>query len=430
MREVVLTAQQGLAMGGPAEVGYDKQTLPYVPGSSLRGALAAVWIREYGVPSRDNPRRAEFIDLFEGEVCYGSLLQDGTAVTPLSAIRCKYPRTGVCHAWSADAAVDGEATTCPECGGGVEFGKGDLADVATRRVLRTELDADGRPRQSHLYARHELLRGLTYRGRITGTHPWLDSERDVWLGGRTTTSGRATFRAVPVAAPPGVPRSPRSDGAIVIRFAAPAIIVDGAGRPTLNPVPEIVRVLGLPERCLVSSRTWTRPQRVGGWHAASGLPKPTELAMSMGSVTVLHLAEEPDAERLGSLAVSGIGLRRVEGFGVAEINPEPWRLAEVNGNPKAVEAEPSPLEQLDELGLLKRELQVRWLLDRGRRVAVERERGRGGVVDEFFKEPVAVYFDDRQADAVRRLFTSERLPGAIVLLEQRLEDFRAAGGTP
>jgi len=61
MPEVVAEARQGLAIGGPAEVGFDKGTLPYVPGSTVRGALATAWIKQNGMPDSSNPLREEFV---------------------------------------------------------------------------------------------------------------------------------------------------------------------------------------------------------------------------------------------------------------------------------------------------------------------------------------------------------------------------------
>lgn len=192
MPEVIAIARQGLAIGGPAEVGFDKTTLPYIPGSTLRGALASVWISEHGIPKASHPRREEFIGLFERDIRYGPLFQDGTSVVPLTATWCKYPSAPGCEEWSADVAVDGDAGTCPRCGNGTDTGKGEVSGVRIRRVLRTELDRDGRPVQGRLYARHELESGITYRGYLTGSHPWLRQAREIWLGGRTSTRGLAT----------------------------------------------------------------------------------------------------------------------------------------------------------------------------------------------------------------------------------------------
>jgi CRISPR-associated protein Csx10 len=426
MPDVIAIARQGLAVGGPAEVGFDKVTLGYVPGSVLRGALASAWIREHGIPDAGS-RREEFVGLFERDVRYGPLFQDGTAVVPLTAIWCKYPATGACREWSADAAVDGEANTCPHCGGGTDAGKGEVTGVRTRRVLRTELDDDGRPLDEHLYARHELEAGAAYRGRLTGSHPWLLEAREIWLGGRTSTRGLAAVQVVPDPDEPAraVRASARPDGALVVRLASPAIVVDDAGRPTMDPVPEILRVLGMP-RAEVTRRCWTRPVRVGGWHAASGLPKPTELAMELGSVAVLGFRGQPGAERLQRLAEEGIGLRRVEGFGSVELNPAPWRRAATAGPPADQAAAPSVLAALRVHGLLRAEATVRWLVSRCRLVLVERERDPGFSVAALLTERVPVFFDDAQADAVTDLFASPRLAAAIPLLEQELE--RLTGG--
>ncbi|RAY16849.1 hypothetical protein DPM19_01395 [Actinomadura craniellae] len=205
-------AHQGLAIGGPAEVGFDKRSLDHVPGSTLRGALASVWVRDHGPPTAGNPRRDEFIDIFERTVRFGPLFQDGTALVPLSAVFCKYPRTAGCRSWSIDAAVDPGAHLCPHCGQGVETGKGQLTGVRTQRTLRAGLDERGVPKDGYLFARHELSRGTTYRGRLVGHHPWLAEERTIWLGGKTSTNGMATVRIDTEPAPVPVPDSPREDG--------------------------------------------------------------------------------------------------------------------------------------------------------------------------------------------------------------------------
>lgn len=163
--------------------------------------------------------------------------------------------------------MDGDATTCPHCGKGTDTGKGEVTGVRVRRIMRTRLDKEGRALDGNLYARHELESGLTYRGHLGGQHSWLAQPRQIWLGGRTSTCGLA---AIHVADEPAglvartIPASPRPDGALVIRFASPAVIVDDAGRPTLDPATEILRVLGLAPAALRESRCWARPTRVVG----------------------------------------------------------------------------------------------------------------------------------------------------------------------
>jgi CRISPR-associated protein Csx10 len=440
--EVIASARQGLALGGPAEVGYDKGTLPYVPGSTVRGALATTWIQQNGIPDASNPLREEFLDLFERDIRYGPLFQQGTAVTPLSAVWCKYPSTSACAAWSADAVVDGDITTCPHCGKGTDTGKGEVTGVRVRRILRTSLDKEGRAVDGNLFARHELESGLTYRGRLAGQHPWLMQPREIWLGGRTSTCGLADIRVTSEpagqAAPP-IAGSPRPDGALVIRLSSPAVVVDDAGRATLDPAKEILRVLGMEARALRASRCWTRPVRIGGWHAASGLPKPVELAMSMGSAVVLHFDRQPSQDQLRRLASDGVGLRRIEGFGTVDVNPPRWQRPAVEPSPQPTEkgpAMPSIVAPLSDLALLQDETVVRWLVDRCRMVLVERERDPGFRASSLLTERVAVYFDDAQADAVSALFASQQLPAAIPILEQALDHLIASdpgaapGGQP
>ncbi|MFF0520681.1 RAMP superfamily CRISPR-associated protein [Actinomadura nitritigenes] len=418
--EVHAIAHQSLAIGGPAEVGFDKQSLPYVPGSTLRGALASVWIREHGKPTPGNPHREEFIELFERSVQFGPLLQEGTELVPLSAVFCKYPRTAECANWSIDAAVDPGAHLCPHCGHGTETGKGQLQGVRVQRTLRARLDVRGVPIDGHLFARHELERGLAYRGRLVGHHPWLAHERTIWLGGKTSTNGRTTIRIDPASVQVPAAPSRRPDGALVVRFTGPAVIVDDAGRPTLDPVDEIARVLGLDRSSVEDRGAWIRPDRVGGWHLASGLPKPAEIAIAQGSVVALHLQDEPDPARLRRLAVEGLGLRRTEGFGTVEVNPPPWRKAPPAA-PVAPVRHPSVLDPLRERDLLDSEETLRWLLDRTRRVAVERVRNPRFSVEELFQERIPLLFDDAQTAAVWDLFTSDRPATAVPMLERELD---------
>ncbi|RAY16850.1 hypothetical protein DPM19_01400 [Actinomadura craniellae] len=206
------------------------------------------------------------------------------------------------------------------------------------------------------------------------------------------------------------------------------MIVDAAGRPALDPVEEILRVLGLGPDTVEESRAWIRPGRAGGWHIASGLPKPDEIVVERGSVVVLHLKERPERAALRRLATEGIGLRRIEGFGTVEVNPAPWRQ-DVPA-PAAPARQPSVLAALRERELLGTEETVRWLLDRGRRVAVERARNPRFGIGEFFEERISLLFDDRQAAAVRELFESDRLAAALPLLERELDLLTTDRGDP
>ena len=71
-------------------------------------------------------------------------------------------------------------------------------------------------------------------------------------------------------------------------------------------------------------RVWARRERVGGWHAASRLPKPVELAVAAGSVLLLCFDQPPPSDGLLALSGRGIGLRRSEGFGALRVSTTAW----------------------------------------------------------------------------------------------------------
>ncbi len=77
----------------------------------------------------------------------------------------------------------------------------------------------------------------------------------------------------------------------------------------------------------------TVSETVRGWQAAWGLPKPDDVAVGMGSVLLYrYTGGQPDTleKNLRALEESGIGLRREEGFGQIAVC-EPLHLEEENG---------------------------------------------------------------------------------------------------
>jgi len=327
--EVRVTAEEPLALGVVPQSGNVVDSWAHVPGSVLRGALAAAWIAEHGPPNAAPPTAHEgFLRLFEGEVRYGRLLADGSAIEPLSVRRCKYrPRPG-CRQTAEDLAADhngdppARLESCPACGGPLALGKGRVVGVRLEEVGRTELDDDETAKQGNLFTRRQLPAGTVLRGRIAGADPWLAQPPErIWLGGRRSTGGRARLAITP-ASP--TPARPRTDGKILLRLEAPAILVDRATRPLLDlPEDELSETLDTQVRV---ERRWLRPTLARGWHAASGLPKPVDHALAAGSTFLLSTATgtSPDPAALSRLAEAGIGLRRAEGFGEVAVNPPPW----------------------------------------------------------------------------------------------------------
>ena len=252
--------------------------------------------------------------------------------TPLSVRRCKYPSAPGCPDVVVDEAfADPTPSRCPECDGVLERGRGEIvsaADLLTEDT-RAALTEGGTAQDELLFTRRSLsprdAAGLpvTFTGSLSsarGSLPdWLAKPRRLYLGGRRSTGGGADYEAIP-ALPPTEPIT----GRMVLRLDPPALLVDRAGRPATRPDEELIsELLGVSVKC---RRAWTRTTSVGGWHAASNLPKPEELAVSAGSVFELSLSGEPPGPRASRrCSRTGSGCAAPRGTAGGAFATGPWR---------------------------------------------------------------------------------------------------------
>lgn len=301
-------------------------TVDHIPGWVVRGALAAAWIRTNGLP--DQPaRRARFVELFEGGVRFGPLFH-AEAPPPLSVHQHKYKRTAACTDQYLDAAARPDLKipfTCPDCH--QEWvplrPKSDLPTHVRTSVVIDPLTATAA--KGLLFSRRRKparisdpsapggSTAVTLSGNVSGpaaSVQELATLTGVRLGGRRTSHGAVTLSQAPATPPePWI----RNDGILVLRLVSPAVFVDDSGRPSSRPSDrELSDVLGVSATTLAG---WSRWGAVGGWHAASGLPKPTETVVEAGSTYAVRLACTPTDAAVRALMDRGIGLRRHEGFG-------------------------------------------------------------------------------------------------------------------
>lgn len=404
---VTVDARQRLALGTGAEVSYFTDSHAFVPGTVLRGALAAAWIAEHGPPGHGNGRTASFRELFDGPIRYGPLYADGSQVVPVSARTCKYPADAECSRQAVDAAFEDD-TQCPACGGPLEQGKGQVLlppDISIERTARTSIDPEtARAAEHELYAHAAMPAGTTFRGLIHGRAAWLEQARPLRLGGRRTVGGAADYRAEPAAQPPpGEPLT--SAGTLVIRLASPAIFVDAAGRPVTTP--DDLDLDGV-TRC----RPWARPVTWTGWHAASRLPKPEETCAVAGSTYELWGPPEVLRQLAARLQREGIGLRRTEGFGAVEVITSPWRprASASGGAPQESSSEVAALEwhgKILDLGL--GDDMRRWVISALRELQLHRVRHAAGpagadLTTDLLERAVAARFSGRQRHRLAGLF--------------------------
>ncbi|SDH47723.1 type III-B CRISPR module-associated Cmr3 family protein [Pseudonocardia oroxyli] len=317
-------ARQPLHLGTQPDAGWLTDTHRFIPGSVVRGALAASWLGRFRGPRPDTSSDDEFLRLFEGGLRYGPLYPSDDALRPLSVFGCKYACDG-------DAPVDAAFTEdlparCPACGSPLEASRGSVTGGQAVENTRLELDRDGRAVEGKLFTRRALAAGTRLTGLVDGDLDaecgWLgEPDLLVRFGGRRSTSGLTELRATPV------DERPRFDGydpasrRLVLRMLSPGIFLDGLGRPSWFPdLVEIGTLLGV--GTTVAS-AYLRPATVGGWHAASNLPKPRDFAVAAGSVFVLQLDGDPGVVGLDRLWRTGTGLRRAEGNGWVSLDR--WR---------------------------------------------------------------------------------------------------------
>ena len=281
-----------------------------------------------------------------------------------------------------------------------------------------------------MYAHGALPAGTILTGYIHGRDPWLERPRRLRLGGRRTVSGSADYQAVPLRpaeedqmpnewpglAPPAgsarpaesLPASPgRDDTRLVIRLASPAVFVDAAGRPSLEPDP----VLDLDGATV--ERRWARPATWSGWHAASRLPKPDEVCAIAGST--YRITGPAGTLRESRRAAAPGGGRAAPRRRVRRHPDRPGALAAARhgrARPASVAADAAVTAWLDDVRDLALDPpQLRWVADALRELQLARERrapaaGDGqDTVTELLGRAAAGGFSGRQREQLRTLFT-------------------------
>lgn len=406
--KVTVTLQQPVHAGTGPLPDYRNPTHDHIPGSVLRGACAAAWIRTLGAPEPGTAHRQAFTEVFESDGVYGPLHRAGGFPVPISVLVHKYQAEPGCRRLWWDRSLGADATECPDCGQGLEAAKGEPHERPNRlRRTRAALTTEGVAEDEQLYRKDSLPRHQVFTGWVSGSAVQafeIGGERlqRLWLGGGRTTGGLAHV----VIDPDAEPEALESDGtAVVLRLASPAIFVDDTGLPAEVPsTAELRSALGVDEVAVVGY--WTRWGEAAGWHAAAGLAKPTERVVAAGSTYRVQCDRAPAPEALHALRVRGLGLRRREGFGALcppLIPPRPWGYYA------------DALRPLRELRLIAQ--------------LVDRLRGRRSVLDSGAAEdPFLLQLPDKlpaDAGAALRLVLGIRYPGEYEQVLDRLDPARS-----
>ena len=316
--QVTVTSEQRTSFGTGGERAYLTHSHPYLPGSVLRGALAGAWLREGG-------NGTEFQQVFEAGR-FGPALPAWVDVEPQSVGRCKYHQ-GSAHDEYIDYAFnpDSEHEERTHCAA-----RERLKGSFTRSHLVTRVATALEPRtntaaESQLFARELIEKGTRFVGQVVlddsvgqSALGKLTTVTKAFFGGRSSILGRCEVAWSELDGAPGTEK-PNNAQPVVLRTLSPTILVDDAGLPSTDFAAAIQALVGL-----APVKTWADRMEsglAGGWHAASGLPKPTEMAVVPGAVARLPGLTR---EQLSTLLDHGVGLRRNEGYGWLEVVPKAW----------------------------------------------------------------------------------------------------------
>jgi CRISPR-associated protein Csx10 len=327
-----------VAVGGRPEAGNLVRGLPFLPGSALRGALAARW-------RHDREGEAFGRCFLSGQLRFGFLYPSpsGHADVPLphSLHTCKKRPEPRGHPL-VDHLVEPDVEKCPHCGArltpwGPRFGalevpeKGQIPELHLSPHNRIDFDLQTTQEQA-LFAYQTLPEGTTLCGYLRADDPEAMAEL---LDGAGLAVGKP-FRL-------RVGRRKGALGWLDCTLDAPSIEDSGVGLfPDATPIPIaggsrrdlridlLTPALALDEQlryrgALVPADFGLKRKDfdgsfidtlvLSGWNSAHRLPKPDQLAVAAGSSFLLAAASPDELATLRAKALVGVGLRTVEGFG-------------------------------------------------------------------------------------------------------------------
>ena len=351
-------------------------TLAYLPGSTVRGALAYQYLA--GEPDRAGDRL--FRELFLSEdVCFSDFFPGGgkglSRLYPATATACKrfddhaltdsLLRLELAREMeSSDPLELDDWGECPDCRNKDLTGKRDRIEpgyylsvenparvgLRKRMIIGTAIErATGTAAHAMLFS-HEVIEEssaeeeVLFRGVVTvpddrlrlALHDLAPYRQRLAVGyGRSRGLGQLSVHGWDS---PPVEQQPerwatlnraaevlwrrfnrRPDGQYFsLSLQSHLALENPAGEPVLGEV--VATDLGLPAEA-VRCRSVLSAVAVPGWNAALDLPKADTWALGRGSVLLFRLPPESDPDptlaRLAQIEQEGVGLRRAEGFGRA-----------------------------------------------------------------------------------------------------------------
>jgi len=297
------------------------QCLDYIPGSSLRGAVAELF-NSYGI----EPNSTEFKDIFiDGKVRFGNLYyKDGNTndiqyPQPLSWYYCKADKNHL----SLDCLKIEIPDKCKICDSRM-VNKPIPSGVKKTLSMHNAIDFFTQTTEEKKLFYYELIcEGQSFCGKIKSTKEEylsviLEMIKDRFCLGKGITRGLGKVSVVNSRITESQVKLDKIDEIVTITLLSDAILMneDGTFLRTLTS-----RYLGLGN--IMPEKAFTRTREITLWNSAAGLPRETVIALVAGSCFSFKLPNTKDLlGRLEQIESEGISIRKEQGFGEVKINDE------------------------------------------------------------------------------------------------------------
>lgn len=337
----------------------------YLPGSVLRGALIAAYMRQKQVEELDNNDKTAQRLFLNGQTQYlnGYLLdREGQRALPRPLSWQQEKKSQQRETEDAPASLFDFAYEEQEDDPDKEwktpkrpfFSFAKTSDkirwLSPDRVLAVHTQRDpvkGRSttEQGAVYQYEALAAGQTFAAMIVCRHDADESvlsdllEGEHNLGGsRGAGYGRVRFKKVGTKTERELPGEPEteSNGRFLVTCLSDLLLQNEQGQFQADPQ-LVQKALAERLKCKLAWFGGDQPvafmggAHIGGFNRKWGLPLPQTKAISMGSVFVFEPPDSVTIEQLQSLEAEGLGQRRAEGFGRIAFNWQTEAKWEVEG---------------------------------------------------------------------------------------------------
>lgn len=328
------------------KVGESFRSLDYIPGSTLRGTLASLFLAEGIKPSSD-----DFKNIFiNGEVRFGNLYYKYTEKEkvdyplPLSWHYCKAEKS---HSFG-DYLTQPVSDECPVCQSRM-VNKPVSLGIKKEISMHTAIDFKTQTAEENKLFSYELIsEGQSFSGKIKSPRQDLlvkikdileKNKEGIYLGkGVSRGLGEVKILKKDISEPK-VSVSELRDG-FTVTLLSEAILMNEDG--TFN---RILTGKDLEIGDLIPEKAFGKTREITLWNSAADLPRETVLALVAGScfyfkpdklVQIKTLLEKAEEE--------GIGIRREQGFGEIKINDERHNNPQIPSFPEEKSREKSKNE--------------------------------------------------------------------------------------